>query len=572
MTLLFLSFAAGVLTVLAPCILPLLPIVIGRSSQGGHKYRPLIVSASLAVAVIVFTLLLKASTAFINVPPKTWGYISGGIIILFGITALFPTLWETLSAKLKLGNTSNKWLGTSSRHKGILGDILVGFSLGPIFSSCSPTYFLILATVLPQSYAKGVLYLTAYAVGLSLMLMLVGFLGKKITSKLAGVSNPKGWFKRGLGVLFIIVGIFIITGSDKKLQACVLESGFFDITKIEQQLIQQAPMMDTENTASTAEKIVYPRYQEITNPAGFVNSAPFLLSDYIGKKVILLDFMTYSCINCQRTFPYLNAWHKQYEDDGLMIIGIHTPEFAFEHKKENVEEAAKEFGLEFPLVLDNDYGTWKAYGNNYWPRKYIIDINGNIVYDHIGEGAYEETEQVIRTLLEKRKEAMAEPGMLDETFAAPNNVETVSRGSVGSPETYFGYFRNKNLGVAVSQTDDVVTFEEPTTVKANQLYLVGTWKITGEYAEAVSDDATIIYRYSADKVFLVMDADEKKILRVFQDDTLLPQSIAGEHVQNGKAEIENEQLYRLIDNETAGAHTMKLEVEAGIRAYAFTFG
>lgn len=237
MTLLLISFLAGVLTVLAPCILPLLPIVVGRASQDQSKYRPLIISGSLAVAVIIFTLLLKASTILIDIPHTTWSYISGAIIILFGIQALFPDLWKNLPFINKFSRSSNTWLGKHSQRKGLIGDILVGFSLGPIFSSCSPTYFLILATVLPQSFAKGLVYLIAYSLGLALMLVLIGYIGQRLTKRLQGVSDPKGWFKRGLGILFIVVGIFIASGVDKKVQAYVIEKGIFDITQIEEQIL-----------------------------------------------------------------------------------------------------------------------------------------------------------------------------------------------------------------------------------------------------------------------------------------------------------------------------------------------
>lgn len=237
MTLFLISFLAGVLTVLAPCILPLLPIVVGRSSDGQSKYRPLIISTSLAVSIILFTLLLKVSTVFIEIPQSTWAYISGGIIILFGINALFPTLWEHLPFVNRLSRSSNRLLGKNSQRKGIIGDILVGFSLGPIFSSCSPTYFLILATVLPQSVTTGLIYLIAYSLGLSLMLLLIGYIGQRLTSRLQGVSNPHGWFKRGLGVLFIVVGIFIVTGIDKQIEQYILENGYVDVTQIEEQLL-----------------------------------------------------------------------------------------------------------------------------------------------------------------------------------------------------------------------------------------------------------------------------------------------------------------------------------------------
>ena len=575
MTLLFISFLAGVLTVLAPCTLPLLPIIVGRSAGSHNKYRPLIIAGSLAVAIVVFTLLLKASTAFIDIPQSTWAFVSGTIIILFGLMYLFPTGWEKLSVKLKFNSGSSKLLQKSSQKEGLLGDILVGLSLGPVFSSCSPTYFLILATVLPQSYATGVVYLIAYALGLSLMLLLIGYIGQKLVQKLKGAADPKSWFKRGLGILFILVGLGIMTGVDKKIEAYVLDTGFLDITKIEQRLLtepMEQEMQEEDSDMKKTEK--YPQYKEIVNPSGFVNSEPFELADLVGEKVILLDIMTYSCINCQRTFPYVNAWHDKYKDAGLAVVGIHTPEFAFEKKIENVEDAAERFGLKFPLVLENDYSTWSAYGNRYWPRKYLIDINGNIVYDHIGEGAYEETEAKIQELLEERNEVLGQTQAFSTAIERPDDAEDVDFGSRRSPETYFGLLRNQNLGLAVSQDEDIVTFERPAeyAILPNQLYLVGEWRVTGEYAEAVSDDAAILYNYKAKKVFLVMGSDDDTIHTLLRDGQPLTEDFGIHMNPASTVNVQKNMLHRLIEQDKIESHLLELLVEPGLRAFAFTFG
>lgn len=237
MTLLVVSFIAGLLTILAPCVLPLLPIIVGRSVEGQSKYKPLIVAGSLAISIVLFTLLLKASTVFIDIPQSTWSYVSGGIIIFFGLITVFPEIWEKISIKLNFSNKSNQALGKSAQKKGFLGDVLLGASLGPVFSSCSPTYFLILATVLPQSFAKGFVYLVAYAIGLALMLLLIAYIGQKLVKRLSGLADPKGKFKKTLGVIFLIVGIAIFTGFDKKVESAILESGFYDITGLEQKLL-----------------------------------------------------------------------------------------------------------------------------------------------------------------------------------------------------------------------------------------------------------------------------------------------------------------------------------------------
>ena len=238
MTLALVSFVAGVLTVLAPCILPILPIIIGKSVEDSNKRRPFIIVGSLAVSIILFTLLLKASTLLIDIPPKAWSLVSGFIILFFGFTALFPNLWGSLSNKLKFSAKSDKFLYESSQKKTLWGDILMGAALGPVFSSCSPTYFLILATVLPQNYFVGIIYLLIYASGLSSILLLIAYLGQKVTKRLSGLADPKGWFKKTLAILFIIVGHSIIFGIDKKIEAAVLNDGNFYLVDFEEGLMK----------------------------------------------------------------------------------------------------------------------------------------------------------------------------------------------------------------------------------------------------------------------------------------------------------------------------------------------
>ena len=239
MTFLAIAFVAGVLTVLAPCILPLLPVVIGSSASGRSKATPYIVVASLAVSIILFTFLLKVSTAFITIPQSFWTYLSGGILVFFGLTLLFPKIWASIPGLARLTIKSNKLLVSGHQKKSVWGDVIIGAALGPVFSTCSPTYFVILASVLPASFALGTVYLLAYVAGLSLVLLLIALLGERFASRLSGFSDPHGPLKRSLGVLFVVVGVMIMFGLDKMLQTALLENGFFDITKVEQGLLKK---------------------------------------------------------------------------------------------------------------------------------------------------------------------------------------------------------------------------------------------------------------------------------------------------------------------------------------------
>lgn len=240
MELLVLSFIAGVLTVAAPCILPLLPVVISGSVFSESKkpswFTPVIITSSLAVSIIVFTLLLKATTALLGVPVMVWQTISGLIIILFGIYTLWQTAWARISSQLHFEQLGNKLFKRSNGFTGTKRAVFTGLALGPIFNSCSPTYALIVASVLPASFAQGLIYLIAYVFGLTGTLLIVGILGQTAVQKLGWLANPNGWFKRGLGVILIVVGVSIVFGLDKKFQAFVLERGWYDpISQLEEQ-------------------------------------------------------------------------------------------------------------------------------------------------------------------------------------------------------------------------------------------------------------------------------------------------------------------------------------------------
>lgn len=232
---------AGVLTVLAPCILPVLPIIIGGSSLQNNNEKklslkhPIVIIASLVLSIVVFTLLLKATTALLGIPTMVWAYISGGIVLLFGINLLFPVIWEKFAVATGLTTVASRLMGASRGKGGYKKDIILGAALGPIFNSCSPTYALIIAVILPASFLLGVGYLVAYSMGLGLILLLISIFGRLLVNKMKWMSNPRGVFQKTIGVLFILVGIFVIFGLDKKVQTYVLDSGWYDpIIKVEE--------------------------------------------------------------------------------------------------------------------------------------------------------------------------------------------------------------------------------------------------------------------------------------------------------------------------------------------------
>lgn len=341
---------------------------------------------------------------------------------------------------------------------------------------------------------------------------------------------------------------------------------------------KKAEIVFDGGTQSIAEKEAeYLRAREIVKPSGFINTngEEIQIADHIGEKVILIDFWTYSCINCQRTQPYLNAWQEKYADDGLLILGIHTPEFEFEEKYENVLRAVEDAEIEYPVVLDNDYGTWSAYQNRYWPRKYLIDIDGFIVYDHIGEGDYEETETKIQELLEERAVRLGEDIGEREVITTPAEAEEVDRTKPRTPEIYFGAHRNyEYLANGEASVSGEQTFERPGTFISDKLYLGGAWNITPEYARSVSSDARIILPYRSQKVFMVASSEEGVRVKIYLDGELISGNDLGTHVSaDGTLDIKNEQLYRIVESEEYGIHVLEIVVEEGnIDAFSFTFG
>lgn len=320
---------------------------------------------------------------------------------------------------------------------------------------------------------------------------------------------------------------------------------------------------------------IYPRAIELAGISGYLNTRDgFKLADVVGKKVVLVDFWTYSCINCQRTQPYLNAWYSKYKDAGLEIVGVHTPEFEFEKDKGNLAQAIEKFGIKYPVVQDNDYATWNGYGNRYWPHKYLIDIDGYIVYDHIGEGGYAESEEKIQALLKERAGALGDLVNVKEDIAHPTGVVTSDDSQPKSPETYFGAARNELFGNGTpgAALDKSFSAPDASSVAASKFYLSGAWHIENEFARTSAAGAKVIYKYKAKNVYLVAASDAPVKITVMRDGTPVG-TFAGDDVKEGSATIQTSRLYNLIKETDYGTHTLELIVDKpGVRFYTFTFG
>ncbi|MEK7150636.1 MAG: redoxin family protein [Patescibacteria group bacterium] len=380
--------------------------------------------------------------------------------------------------------------------------------------------------------------------------------------------------------LAFVVVLILIVGSIYYLQSQKVDTGFVAVPGSS----DIAPRGEVENSASSTQTISpipvvkvseedkmtienkkkqYELAKEISTPDYFINTdSSFTIKKLIGKKIILVDFWTYSCINCQRTQPYLNAWYEKYKDKGLEIVGVHTPEFEFEKKIENVQNAVTKEQIKYPVVLDNDFSTWRAYENQYWPRKYLIDIDGFIVYDRIGEGAYEETERKIQELLAERMKVLDEQGSIASDIARPENAVQVDSSKPLSRETYFGSARNEFFANGKKHTPGVQTLVVPALSAPNSLYLGGEWNITPEFAENKTA-GKIVYRYSGKNVYLVANVDGGADVKIVLD---------GKTVRD-ILHIEAYDLYHIIAGTDYGTHTLEIIIDKpGLRAFAFTFG
>jgi len=314
---------------------------------------------------------------------------------------------------------------------------------------------------------------------------------------------------------------------------------------------------------------------ELAKISGYINTNPITLADLKGK-VVLVDFWTYSCINCIRTIPYLDAWHEKYADKGLVIIGVHTPEFEFEKDYNNVKAAVEKFEIKYPVVQDNDKGTWNAYENRYWPHKYLIDNEGYIRSDHIGEGGYAETEKVIQSLLSERAAYMDVNATIDQSISNPENAQSVDFGQIDTPELYFGYqFARAQLGNPEGfKPDQVVTYtiSENATIAPNRIYLDGDWRNNADHMELQSGEGRIVLSYSAKAVNIV--AGGKGDLYISEDRSNLTGSSRGLDVsEKGAVSIDGQKLYNLVMHEQYGKHQLVIDVTGKeFQVYTFTFG
>ena len=563
MLLLIISLIAGALTILAPCVLPLLPVIIGGSITGAvpDKRRPYIITAALAVSIIGFTLLLKVSTLLIELSPAVLTALSGGLLVALGAVMVIPEAWEKLMLVLRLQAASDQLLNRSGRtHGRVLGPVLIGAALGPVFTSCSPTYAFILASVLPRNLTSGLLYLIVYTLGLVATLLAAALIGRRLTARLGWAVNTHSLFRRLFGILVIIIGVAVITGRETAAEVWIANHLPFDEAKIEQALLTTQTNHTLTPKASSGGVLNVsptpaPAFVGLTN---WINSPPLTLAQLRGK-VVLVDFWTYSCINCLRTLPYVEKWYTAYHNQGLVIIGVSTPEFAFEHDPANVAAAVKKDSILYPVALDNDYDTWNAYDNDSWPADYLIDKQGDIRYVSLGEGDYPTTEKAIQQLLG-----------LNQTLTTPaSNVPITAQ---QTPETYFGTNRDSGFVGSPGLADGATTYHAISNLGSNEWTLSGGWQVASQALTSNSNNSKLMFSVNAKDVYMVAGSSGNQARTVTVG---LPGSKAGDFgadAPGGRATVSGSRLYHIVSLPQFGATTVTLTVPAGVSLYTFTFG
>lgn len=566
------AFVAGIVTILSPCILPVLPIVLGSSAAGG-KRRPFGIVAGFVLSFTVFTLFLTSLVKALGISPDSLRLLSVVVIFVFGVSLLLPR-FQALAKRTFSG--LSRFAPKSTGAEGFLGGLAIGISIGLIWTPCvGPILASVIALALTGEVTGASVAITfSYSLGTAGSMLVILFGGRRLLQKVPILMRNAGSIQKGFGILMILTAIGIHWNYDRKIQSALLDAFpqyGTGLTKIEENRAVQRelqklradsreedmgkPMFDVLKVEGTAPELI---------PGGeWLNSEPLSLKALRGK-VVLIDFWTYTCINCIRTLPYLRSWHAQYADAGLVIIGVHTPEFEFEKNLSNLREAVDDFGLTYPVMQDNDYATWRAYDNRYWPAKYLIDAKGNIRYRHFGEGAYDETEEVIRTLL-------AEAGGKIGEEAISNPIYSIQ---ARTPELYLGYARSRYLASPQFIARDApAEYSTPSELPANAFAFTGTWEVGSERANP-SAGATLKVNFEAKDVFLVMrPKDGPGTVRVKLDGILLAGSYAGEDVTDGQVVVDSDRLYRLIRLGSPGPHILELEfLDENLELYAFTFG
>jgi cytochrome c biogenesis protein CcdA/thiol-disulfide isomerase/thioredoxin len=550
LVLLAIGFAAGVITAVSPCVLPVLPVILAGGATGGRG-RPFAIIAGLVFSFTLFTLTAAALLSALGLPQDLLRNIAIALLFVVAATLFWPQLGVWLERPLAFM--------TRRRNGHPVGGFVLGVSLGLVFVPCAgPVLATITVLSAQHRFSVDSVSLTvAYALGAAGPMLLIALGGQRAARRLrAGGEN----LRRAMGALVALAAVAIVFNVDQTIQtrlggySSTLQKHIEDTSVAKKRL---HALRGGGNAFAASSKPagsglpVLGRAPQFAGNSHWLNTAgdrPLTLTALRGK-VVLVDFWTYSCINCIRTLPHLRAWYAAYHRDGLEIVGVHTPEFAFEHVLSNVRSAARRLGVTWPVALDNDYKTWTAYSNEYWPAEYLIDKTGRVRHVHFGEGEYGATEKAIRSLL-------AEAGALVPRRTAA--VADATPNEVVTPETYLGSARiERYRGLPVTE-NRVVSYLFPPRLAQNELSYAGEWRIGPERAVA-SANARLRMHFVARDVYIVLGG--KGRVRVY---------VAGRPA--GSIQVDSDRLYTVVSSVKRRDALLELRFSPGVNAYSFTFG
>ena len=581
MLLILLAYFGGILTILSPCILPVLPFVFARAD------RPFVRSTLPMLAGMAATFAIVATLAAVG---GGWAVRANAIgrwaalvlLALFGIALVFPAISDRLTRPLvALGSRLTE---KRAQHDSIWSSVVLGIATGLLWAPCAGP---ILGVILTGAALHGASWhtaaaLVAYGVGAASSLAIASSLGKRaldVVKRSLGVGEH---LRRAMGALVVLTVAAIATGFDTRLLAHIPGA---PTTGIESKLVGMLKAKQTSRDAQQGARVMrvsmpaaLPVQGKLTSLDGattWLNAKP-LSTDALRGKVVVVNFWTYSCINCLRTLPYLKTWAQRYGDDGLVVVGVHTPEFGFERDTGNVKRALANLNITYPVAIDNDYAIWRAFGNQYWPAFYIVDAQGRVRFHHFGEGGYREAENAIRELL---ADSGATMNVRDVHTVQANGAQAAADpANIGSGETYVGY--KQAQGFASPQRvmpDGIETYTLPARLSLNDWALEGQWNVGEEAAAPAAPHARIAYRFHARDLHLVLgpSPDGKPVrFRVTIDGAAPGASHGADIAADGSGVVTSARLYQLV-RQTGPIVDRTFEIEfldPGAQAYSFTFG